>query len=763
LKRQTTIFQPKRVLPIYWSFCLCLFFFSRTVFAQFQAEGFVFTMDTQEPVFGASVQWGKKYIITDDKGKFRFEKGYLKDSLRITYFGYKPLKVAFSKEVNRYELEPKTEALSVVNINQFATKQIIRVESGKIEYNEKTIENLPFILGEKDVLKLLQYTPGVQQSKEGQSGLLVRGGNGSMNLTYIDGVYLHNTSHLGGLFTAVNSDFIQKMTFSKAGFDARYGGRLASVTEITTKDNFDSFFITGNVGVITSKITTGTLLEKIKTKVLYSGRRTYLELLQPLYQNNFNNKDYSLIGSGKRYYFYDNLLKTQTELNRKNRLSISFYRTLDSYRDNQGMVTQTTQWSNQLLGFQWKYKISGTLSSHFSFGNSRYQLNFQGAQFPYTYEFHNSYEINSVKETFHVLTEEQIIHFGAEYNTVKNLPRNIKGAIQETPLLVENQPMYLYDDLSLFVDDNIQITDLFKVKLGLRYTNFNKLYNVFEPRISTNYQFLPDQFLKFSYQKLYQFVHQAAISSQNTPIDFYMPSNQSLKPQESQQISLGYGVIYDLFTVEIDAYFKNIQNYIEFRNGSLHNLFSNDIYGDISVGTLTSYGAEFSMKYQKKQLKANLSYTYSKSKAQFDELNDGLQFPVAFDRPHNFNILLNYQVNKRLTLGTLFLLTSGQTYTPAKDIRIINEEAIITFSDRNSYRYPAYHRLDFSATYLLKENKRWSSKMNVTLYNVYNRKNPFYIRYNVSGSAEENFIESSAVVETLFPFIPTLSWIFNYK
>jgi hypothetical protein len=192
-------------------------------------------------------------------------------------------------------------------------------------------------------------------------------------------------------------------------------------------------------------------------------------------------------------------------------------------------------------------------------------------------------------------------------------------------------------------------------------------------------------------------------------------------------------------------------------------LFSNDIYGDISVGTLTSYGAEFSMKYQKKQLKANLSYAYSKSKAQFDELNDGLQFPVAFDRPHNFNILLNYQVNKRLTLGTLFLLTSGQTYTPAKDIRIINEEAIITFSDRNSYRYPAYHRLDFSATYLLKENKRWSSKMNVTLYNVYNRKNPFYIRYNVSGSAEENFIESSAVVETLFPFIPTLSWIFNYK
>ena len=195
------------------------------------------------------------------------------------------------------------------------------------------------------------------------------------------------------------------------------------------------------------------------------------------------------------------------------------------------------------------------------------------------------------------------------------------------------------------------------MKLGLRYTNFNKLYNVFEPRISTNYQFLRDQFLNFSFQNLYQFLHQAAISSQNTPIDFYLPSNQSLKPQESQQISLGYGVIYDLFTVEIDAYFKNIQNYIEFRNGSLHNLFSNDIYGDISVGTLTSYGAEFSMKYQKKQLKANLSYTYSKSKAQFDELNDGLQFPVVFDRPHNFNILLNYQVNKRLTLGTLFLLT----------------------------------------------------------------------------------------------------------
>jgi hypothetical protein len=763
LTRQVPVFQAKKVSKITWILSLFFLLFTRSAFAQLEVQGYVYAFDTQEPAFGAVIEWGKRYSVTDDKGKFSIENGFLKDSIEITYFGYKRLRVAFTKELKKYQLEPKIERLSVVEINQFNTKQITRVESGKIEYNAKAIENLPFILGEKDVLKFLQYTPGVQQAKEGQSGLLVRGGNGSMNLTYIDGVYLHNTSHLGGLFTAINSDFIQKMTFSKSGFDARYGGRLSSITEVSTKDNFDSFFVTGNLGMITSKITTGVVLQGIKTNVLYSGRRTYLELIQPLYQNKITKNDNSLLGEGKRYYFYDNFFKTQTQLNTKNQLSFLFYQTLDSYKDGEGLSTKNTEWENQLLGFQWKSKLSNSLSSLFSFGKSSYQLNFNGAQFPYTYEFHNSYETNTAKQVFKLRTEKQIFHFGSEYNSVKNRPRKIEAAIQDTPLLVENQQTYLYDDLSLFVDDNIQITDLFKIKLGLRYTNFNGLYNVFEPRINTNYQFSPNQFLKFSYQKLYQFVHQAALSSQSTPIDFYLPSNNSVKPQESQQISLGYGRVFDLFSVEIDSYFKDVKNYIEFKNGSLHNLFTNDIYGDISVGKLISYGVEFSVKYQKEKMTAHLSYTYSKSEAQFDDINYGKKFPVVFDRPHNFNVLLNYQVNKKWTLGALFLLTSGQTYSPAKDIRIINEEAIITFGHRNSYRYPAYHRLDLSATYLLREKKGWTSKLNLTLYNVYNRKNPFYINYKVTGSTEENFIESEAVVETLFPFIPTLSWIFNYK
>ena len=762
-KKYVAVFQYTKRLQIAWGLSVCALLFTGSVFGQSDVQGYVYASDTEKPVLGAAVQWGEKYSITDDQGKFNIENGSLKDSIVITYFGYKLLKVAFTEELKKHQLEPKTEALSVVEINQFTSKQIIRVESGKIEYNAKDIEKLPFILGEKDVLKLLQYTPGVQQAKEGQSGLLVRGGNGSMNLTYIDGAYLHNTAHLGGLFTVVNSDFIQKMTFSKSGFDARYGGRLASISEISTKDNFDSFFATGSIGLITSKITTGVVLKQIKTKILYSGRRTYLDLIKPLYQSKITKSDNSLLGEGKRYYFYDNLLKTQTQLNKKNQISFMYYQTFDFYKDGEGFSTKNTEWGNQLLGFQWENQLSTSLSSRFSLGKSSYQLNFEGAQFPYTYNFKNSYETITAKQVFKVLTEKQIFHFGAEYNSVKNRPRKVEATIGETTILVENQQMYLYEDVSLFVDDNIQITDLFKIKLGLRYTNFNGLYNVFEPRVNTNYQFSPNQFLKFSYQRLYQFVHQAALSSQSTPIDFYLPSNKSLKPQKSHQVSLGYGRIFDLFSLEVDSYYKDVQNYIEFKNGSLQNLFTNDIYSDISVGKLTSYGAEFSLKYQNKKLTGNLSYTYSKTEAQMDDINDGKKYPVVFDRPHSFNVLLDYQISKKLTLGALFVLTSGQTYTPAKDIRIINEEAIITFGDRSSYRYPAYHRLDLSATYLLSEKKGWISKLNLTLYNTYNRKNPFYIGYEVTGGIEENFVESEAVVETLFPLIPTISWIFNYK
>ncbi len=747
----------------FWILMLFLISFSGNNFAQKDLTGYVYTSDTNKPAYGAAVIWGNKFSTTDKKGKFFIENGFLKDSIHITYLGYKKISTVFTKDLKKHLLQTELEYLSIVEINQFTLKSIIRVESGKIEYSAKAIENLPFILGEKDVLKLLQYTPGVQQAKEGQSGLLVRGGNSSMNLTYIDGVYLHNTSHLGGLFTAINSDLVEKMTFSKSGFDARYGGRLASITEISTKDNFNSFFAKGSVGLITSKLTTGIVLEDIKTKLLFSGRRTYLELISPLYDGNLADNEGTILGKGRRYYFYDNVFKIKTQLNPKNSVSVSAYKTLDFYNDGDGVAKKNTEWSNQLIGFQWKSQLSEALRSEFFLGQSRYQLDFEGASFPYSYEFYNSYQTNTVKQVFKYVSEKQVVNFGLEYNAVKNLPRRIEGSIQDTPLLVENQQMYLYDEISFFVDDNIEITNLFKIKAGLRFTNFDSKYNVFEPRISFNYEFIQNQFLKLSYQKLNQFVHQAAFTSQGTPLDFYLPSNKDVKPQKLNQVSLGYGRIFDVYSIELDSYYKNTQNYIEFKNGSLFNLFSNDVYSDISSGELISYGIETSLKYSKNRTTASFSYTFSKTNAQFDDINYGKIFPVVFDRPHNFSFLLDYQLSKKLVLGALFIFTSGQTYTPAKDIKIINEEPIITFGDRNSYRYPSYSRLDLSATYVLKEDKDWASKLSLTLYNVYNRKNPFYINYKVSGGVDEGFVESEAVVETLFPFIPTLNWIFNYK
>ncbi|MDO6759015.1 TonB-dependent receptor [Tamlana sp. 2_MG-2023] len=750
--------------------CLCfcfILFLSNYIAAQENISSKVIDIKTGLPVIDVSIHVlnSAEGAYTDENGVFILNNLNSKGSVKLSKIGFETLIINIDSIEDIIYLEPKINELKTVVLRSFSSSQLKKVVPDQIYFSKKDIEKMPFILGEKDVIKLIQFTPGVQQASEGQSGFLVRGGNASMNLTLIDDMYLHSTAHLGGLFSVINSDVVQSLEFSKAGFDAAYGGRLSSIIDIKTLKKTDSTNFQGSIGLISSKLTGNIKLNETNS-LLLSGRRSYLEALTP-----FFSEESSILKKGKKYYLYDLLVKHTGLLSEKSSLETVLYNTSDNFTDVTQGRDRKINWGNFLLGTTFSYQFSDILNSQTTFSNSYYKFSVGDKEFPYDYDVKSTFNILGLKHHFLWNKNQSIYKAGLNYNRNTILPKKVNAFVDDSPLEIENEETYIYDDISLFGDIEYPISDKLKTKLGLRLTSYitksnalidNEIFLGVEPRVSLRYKLRSSQALKFNYQRITQFVHQASVSSFSFPADFYLVSTKDVKPQVSNQLSLGY--VYEVNGMQFNSavYFKDINNYTEFENGSVNNLFSNNIYSDVLIGNLKSWGIEFSMSNKINKITLQNALTLSKTIAKFDEINDGAYFPAIFDRPINFSSLLNYQLNDRIELGMLFIYTSGQNYTKPLDVRIINEEVILNYGAKNGYRYPSYNRLDLSCTYSFKQKGKWKSKLNLTLYNVYNRKNPFQITYDIDSNSGSSFLQIEEDTESLFPFLPTINWLFSF-
>ncbi len=753
--------------PKYLLYFLVIFTFFVKISAQNSISSKILDFDTNMAVQDVSVlvKGTKKGTYTNQNGVFYLDDIDNNSIIILSKIGYNSLSIPIYDIGNIIYLEPEISLLKEVTIRTFSSSQLKKVVPDQIHFSQKDIERLPFILGEKDVIKLIQYTPGVQQATEGQSGLLVRGGNGSMNLTLLDDMYLHNTAHLGGLFSAINSDFVHSLKFSKAGFDASFGGRLSSVTDIKTLKAADSTYFNGSLGLLSTKLT-GNIKVNNKNSLLISGRRTYLEIFKP-----FIGNDNSVLGKNSNYYLYDFYTKHSLLLSKKGKIETKLYLTRDNFIDKTKGRNRKLNWGNFLLGTTYSHQFSSSLSSKTTISNSFYEFSLSSDDFIYDYNVNSTFNVFSLNHEFLWNKPNFLFKVGASYNKNKILPKDVQASVDESPIEILNQETFKYDDINIFGDLEFSISEKLKVKSGLRFSAYltqpnglvdrDKKYNL-EPRLSIRYKFSDNQAYKFSYQRLNQFIHQASISSFSLPADFFLISTKGIKPQVVNQLSLGY--IYEENGLQFNSalFFKNVSNYTEFTNGSINNLFSNNIYEDIVVGQFNSYGLELSVNRKIDKLTLQGALTLSKTIAKFDDINQGNYFSTSFDRPINFNTIVNYKLNNRIELGAIFLFTSGQNYTKPKDIRIINERPIINFESKNASRFPNYHRLDLSCTYSFKRKGKWNSKLNLTLYNTYNNKNPFQIYFSTAGDTDDSFVEIIENRDNLFPFLPTLNWLFSF-
>ncbi len=680
------------------------------------------------------------------------------------------------------ELSENINELDEVTINgQAADNNIKTAETGVNSISPKDTRIIPVIFGEQDILKTIQLLPGIKPAGEGNSGFYVRGGGADENLILLDEAPVYNASHLLGFFSVFNSDAVKNVKIYKGTAPAQYGGRLSSVLDIQMNDgNLKQFTASGGIGLIASRLTIETPLIKDKASLIISGRRTYADLFLA-----FAPKEEQ---RNSTLYFYDLNSKANWKINDNNRIYLSGYfgRDVFGFSDimsmDWGNVTGTTRWNHV-------FNEKLFLNSSLIYSKYDYQIGIG------LLADSGKVKLNSAVKDFHL--KEDFQYF---YNS-KNLFRFGISSIYHTflPGEVDASEVSFLNDISVenkyafenaaYVSHEITISDHLKAIYGLRLSAFCvlgpstvyeydnrqqpidsisyskneliKTYKNFEPRVSLNYMINKQNSVKFAYTRNAQYIHLLSNSTSSTPADIWYPATKIVPPGTADLYSVGYykNISDNLFETSVELYYKDLHDVIDYRNGA--NVMVNKyLEAELVFGKGQSYGAEVYIKKQKGKLTGWISYTWSKTERIFEEINNGSAFPAKHDRTHDFSITAIYNLNKRLSFAATWVYYTGDAVTFPSGRYIVDGRVVSLYTERNGYRMPNYHRADVSINYNNKKKKHWESSWNLSVYNVYARKNAYQISFR---PINENSSQFEAVRLALFSIIPSISYNFTFR
>jgi len=624
----------------------------------------------------------------------------------------------------------------------------------------KTIKLAPAFMGETDVLKVIQLLPGVQSTSEGSSGFSVRGGGYDQNLILLDEAAVYSASHLMGFFSVFNNDAIKDVTLYKGDIPASFGGRLSSLLDIRTKDgNSQNYAVTGGLGLITSRLTAEGPLGS-KASAIVSVRRTYADLFLKL-SKDANQRNSSL-------YFYDMNAKVNYRVDDNNRIFLAGYFGRDKFGFSNlvGM-----DFGNKTLTARWNHIFSPKLFSNFTLIGSWYdyylktEISDQLGQ-----ELKTGLSDYGLKADFYY-TPNHIHNIRFGYNfTYHSFHPGDGGGIGDESIIgrVSFPKKYAMENVA-YATNETDINGKFKLKYGLRYTGFENLENgrvthhqqQFEPRLGIAYILNDRQSVKASYSRTTQFIQLASNSTSGSPLDFWFPASEKVKPQKCDQFATGYFQNFASNEYEFSAeiYYKDMKDVVDFKDHA--QLFLNDnIEDELRFGRGYSYGLELMLRKTAGAFTGWVSYTLSKSMRQVEDINQGNWYRSPYDKPNNISTLVTYDFSKKWSLSACWVYGSGTPVTyPTGRFQVENSYVPI-YSGRNEYRYPAYHRLDLSATWKLSPpGKRFKHELNFSLYNAYGRANVWTILFRPEDNDPDSFYAEKV---SLFKFVPSVTWNFSF-
>ncbi len=803
------------IIKIVGTFCLLLSFsINNNAQDKHTISGYIKDAGTGEVLIGSSIyiEELEKGVVTNIYGYYSLtvESGVY--NIIARYIGYDDVSqtVGLDADVKlNIEMTVSSDIMDEVVVEAEAVdNNTTGTQMGEINLNMDRVKTLPAFMGEVDILKTVQFLPGVSSGGEGNTGFYVRGGGPDQNLILLDEATVYNASHLFGFFSVFNADAIKNVKMIKGGMPANYGGRISSVLDINMKDgNYKEYHASGGIGLIASRLTIEGPLKKDTSSFIVSGRRTYIDVLA----DPFINDTASFKGSG--YYFYDLTAKANYRFNDKNQLFISGYfgRDVFDFNDDNFDLNFRVPWGNSTASIRWNHLFNDKLFVNTTAVFTDYDFAFEATQSDFTFRLSSGIQDFSLKQDFtYFANSRHQVKFGWSAIRHKFTPSTVSGSSGETLFNFDTTKIIAYEP-AVYVLDEIEINENLKINLGLRFSSFSHIgpftryfknpstgitdstkewgsgehiasYTGLEPRISMRYLFKDNSSAKIGVSKNNQYIHLASMSGVSLPTDLWFPSSELVKPQIGIQYSAGYFRNFkkNKYEASIEVYYKDLQNLVEYKENSQPDDNINDnVDNQLTFGQGYSYGAEFFLKKSLGAFNGWVGYTWSKTMRTFEEINEGREFPAKYDRRNDLSVILQYDITDRWNVGFAFVYATGSAITlPEKRYYDPIENRLITvWSDRNAYRLPSYHRADISITFNGKEfktiknietgeaekkKKKVVSTWNFSVFNLYNRKNPYFLFFDYSGDVNNGNLDVGANQVSLFPILPSITWNFKF-
>ncbi len=777
---------------------LLLLIFPCILFAQqkYTLSGYVKDSASGESLVGAGIylKGTGQGVSTNNYGFYSLTLPKGEQHIVFSYIGYdsKEKQIALERDT---QLNINMAAVSILSREVVITdkhkeENVSNARMGTIDLSMQKIKELPALLGEVDVLKAIQLLPGVQSAGEGNAGLYVRGGSPDENLILLDEAPVYNTGHLFGFFSVFNGDAIKNVTLIKGGMPANYGGRLSSVVDIAMKEgNNQELHGEGGVGLIASRFSIEGPLKKNKASFILSGRRTYIDLLT----KPFVPKSSSFYGSG--YYFYDLNAKMNYIFSGKDRLYLSSYlgRDVFNFVSNERTFSSRIPWGNATATLRWNHLFNDRLFANTTLVYNSYDFSFNAMENNFNFRLSSGIRDRNAKMDFdYYASLQHHIKFGVNYIYHTFYPSTASGKSGQSAFSPDNPFRKYAHEGALYLLDDYAISKKLQLNAGLRYSFFQQVgpytkyvtdangnntdstrygplqpvatYGGLEPRFILRYSFNDESSVKASVTKNYQYIHLVSNSATTLPTDLWVPSTYKVKPEIAWQYSLGYFHNFsdNEYETSLEVYYKDLQQEIEFKQGYTPSL--EDPENDFVFGRGWAYGTELFLHKQKGRLTGWIGYTLSWSWRQFPDLNNGLKYPVKFDRRHDLSVVGTYQLNSRWNFSGVFVFGTGNAVTLPEKFYFIEGVLTQEYGSVDAYRMKPYNRLDLAATYTPppKQGRKFSHSWTFSIYNVYSRMNPYFIYFDHHGSSINGDLKIQAKQVSLFPIIPSATWNFKF-
>lgn len=751
--------------------------------------GYVRDVRTGEPIGGAVISTSDLKISarSNDQGLYSINVPFGPHTLQIKASENRNSRrqvVVYGDGKLDIELRENVVSLKEVRIVSNKVSNVKSLEMGVNRLDMKTIKKIPAVFGEPDILRAVLTLPGVQSVGEASTGFNVRGGSADQNLILLNDATIYNPSHFFGFFSAFNPDVVKDVQLYKSTIPEKFGGRLASVLEVTNRDG-DKNKITGGggIGLITSRFNIEGPIDSGKTSFIFGGRGTYSNLLLKLLPDAYKNS---------KAEFYDFNVGINHQINEKNTISFSGYYSKDNFKLNSDT---NYNYSNRNASIKWKHVINQKVNGALTVATDFYEYNIKSDVNPV-----NAYKLNfninqsSLKyDMVYMLNSKHKLNLGLSSVYYKLSPGNFTpfgGKSLVTPDIVPSEQAL---ESAVYVGDQFDVTNNFSINAGIRYSVYNYLgaqsarnyapnlpiteenllntvaygknkvihtYGGPELRLSARYNFKPDLSVKVAYNTLRQYIHLLSNTTAIAPTDVWKLSDNNIRPQFGDQVSLGIYKNIEEKGIEtsVEIYYKKLKDFLDYKSGAKL-VLNQHVETDLISTKGKAYGLELFVKKNYGKLNGWMSYTYSRTQLKMDDLtngplvNNGNFYPANYDKPHAFNFTGNYRLKHRYNLSLNLTYSTGRPITlPIAKYYYGGSERVF-YSDRNANRIPDYFRTDisFNIEGNHKVNQLTHNSYTIGFYNLTGRKNPYSVYFTQEGGKINGY--KLSIFASVIPFI----------